>query len=153
MKIAIRRLHKHPRLVIERGVAKNDPKKPVGIPLPGAGTITGFKLGPGVVGRTSHVMAAFLALLLAGVVALRGDTSAVFVLIVIGAAMTIVYLIVSFWFANKYPNHAIMDGAEFVRHAELEFAASDPKIIDLKADPVANTQAPKAIRGPGGDHV
>ena len=102
-------------------------------------------MGPGVVGRTSYVVYGFLVLALVSMALLRADTMVVAGIFGIGTVVTLFHIGLAYWYANKYPNHAILDGAHFVRQSEIEQAAKDPKIIDVTALPVPNTAPPSAI--------
>ena len=55
-----------------------------------------------------------------------------------------------FNYADKYPNHAIMEGGHFVRYTEITQGAKDPQIIE-NGPLVANTAPPLAITSAGKD--
>lgn len=48
-------------------------------------------------------------------------------------------------YAEKYPNHAVMDGAQFVRYTEVTQAAKDSSIVVDGTVLVANNAPPKAL--------
>lgn len=121
--------------------------------VPGLGALEKIQMGPGVVGRTSYVVLAFMILSIIAMTLLRDNHLLVAGIFGVGAFLISGYVAIAYWYANKYPHHSVMDGAHFVRHAEIQQAAKNPEIIDVEAEPVANTAPPKAItsRGTGGE--
>lgn len=116
------------------------------INLPDLSALSRMRLGPGVIGRTSHVMVFALISGTVGIYTLKSEFWAV-TSVLIGLFILIAgFLVAAFWYANKHPTAAIMDGADFVRHAEVIQAAKDPRIIDVTAKPVENVSAPDALK-------
>jgi hypothetical protein len=138
--------------MLRRLVANSEPP-PFPFKVPGLGALEKIQMGTGVVGRTSYALVAFLIFSFLAIWIFK-DTpwlaalafSAV-VLIVVG------YGIACFWYASKFPQHAIMDGANFVRYTEIEQSAKNPSIIDVTAEPVENTDIPRSITAQGGGDV
>lgn len=114
--------------------------------LPDLSSITRMRLGPGIIGRTSHVMLGLIFVAGLAFVFLRNDGLTIANLLWALIALTAAYLFGAFWYATKFPHASIMDGADFVRHAEVTQSARDAKIIDVTATPVENNNAPAAIR-------
>jgi len=118
---------------------------------PGLGAFHAIRMGPGVVGRTSTVV---LAMILVGGVAiwaLKGSAAAVLAIVGATLLLAIGYVATAFWYANKHPQFATLEGAELVRYKEVELAASSPEIIDLSANPSANAAPPLALTSRGGN--
>jgi hypothetical protein len=109
-----------------------------------------IRSGPGVVGRTAIIALALIVLSGVAIAAVRDDPW--LVLSVFGVDVLVVagYFLAAFWYANKYPHFATMEGGEVVRYTELQQAAKEPTVIEGSAKPVANTAPPSAITF-GGD--
>ncbi|WP_139221372.1 hypothetical protein [Bosea sp. OK403] len=120
-------------------------KKPT-VQFPGQEALGTVKFGPGVVGRTAPVAVGIVILGIAAVAALRSEPWMAFLAFGASLSGAIWYLSSILQYANKYPNHAIMEGAEFVKNAALEQSAKDPNIIDLNSIPVDNTSAPENLK-------
>lgn len=97
-------------------------------------------------GYTSYVAAALVLLGLAVVWSLPEDhVSAKMTIFFVCAAIVVAFLGVAYWYANKYPQFSTMAGADIVRWTELQQNAKNPGIIELSAEPQANTAAPQSI--------
>jgi len=109
-----------------------------------------LKAGPGVVGRTSPVaIGAIVALMLA--IWAVSDNSYLVMWLVLGVIfVSTAFCGAAFWYANKHPQHASLEGAELVEYAAIQQAARDPKTIDLEAESTANTAPPIGITHDGG---
>jgi hypothetical protein len=111
-----------------------------------------IKLGHGVTGKTAYI-AAFSVIgliILAVIFALAGQYQSALML----AGAMIIVAVLACWkifdFAEKYPQAALLEGAEFVQWTQIQQAAKDPQIIEIKAAPTANTSPPLSISS-GGD--
>lgn len=114
------------------------------------GAFHAIRMGPGVVGRTSTVALAMILVSGVAIWALKGSVVAVLAVIGIILLFAIGFIATAFWYANKHPHFATLEGAELVRYKEIELAASSPEIIDISANPSANA-APLTLTGPRGD--
>src|SRR5262249_50649364 len=115
----------------------------------GMGQLGAVKMGPGVMGRVSAVAVAIVITGGAATWALQGVpllAGGIF-LATLATAWHLVNQGISY--ARKHPNHAVMEGAELVRHTEITQAAKNSKIIEGKAKVVGNTAPPKAISSQG----
>ena len=108
------------------------------------GPLERIRSGPGVVGRTSYIALALLVLSFGAMFVLRDNAAAVIAVFTVDVLAAVGYVALAFWYANKYPHFATMEGAEVVRYTELQ-AAKEPTIIDGSATPVANTSPPESI--------
>ena len=82
------------------------------------------RFAPGVVGKSAVVALAVLVLLTAGVWHLKDDHLIVAVCVV-GVAFAGVVLRRMFKFAEEHPGEALLEGAEFLRHRQLEMGTKD----------------------------
>jgi hypothetical protein len=57
----------------------------------------------------------------------------------------------AFRYAETHPDHSVLDGADFVRYRELQFAAKDPSVIDVTPEGSTNTTPPKSLSHRGGE--
>lgn len=80
-----------------------------------------MRLGPGVLGKTSHVMLGFL--ILAIVVAARVDVKDILFVLLIGATVCFIYILIAFCYALKNPGSALLEGADLVNWQQIEMAA------------------------------
>jgi hypothetical protein len=115
--------------------------------VPGLGVLRQSKHGPGIVGRTAPVALAFV--LICGFAMYLVSSAPLFVVGILGmlAALVIAYFGAVFWFANKNPRIAAMEGSDVVEYYKIEQTAKDPKIIEGEYAPTANVAPPKAIVG------
>lgn len=97
------------------------------------------------------MMLALIVPSVAAMAALRNYPWLVLAIFLIIAVITVGYFAVAFWYANKFPHFATMDGTEVVRYTELQQAAKEPTVIDGAAKPVANTTPPPSITFGSGD--
>jgi hypothetical protein len=104
-----------------------------------------LKFGPGVIGRTAIPITVFLAV--GGLIAwaVHGVLWATLLVFFTLALVVLLYLIFSFWFAHKHPNHAVMESGTLVRYTEIMQGAGDPNIIEGSPQPIANTSPPPAL--------
>jgi hypothetical protein len=110
------------------------------------GPLERVRSGPGVVGRTSYVALALILLSFGALYAFRDRPELVLTVFLIDVVVAVAYVAAAFWYANKFPHFATMEGAEVVRYTELQQAAKEPGlVIDGSAEPVANTSPPAAI--------
>src|SRR5688572_8324971 len=92
------------------------------------GAFAKIRLGPGVVGRTSHVTVVFLIAISLAIWSVDSAWLKV-AFISIGALVTAGFLAAAYAFAFKHPSHATLDGADLVRYREIEASAKDKTII------------------------
>lgn len=102
-------------------------------------------------GRTSHVALALLLLSFGAIFVLRGSPWIVLGIFAVDVLAAASYVWVAFWYANKYPQFATVEGAEVVRYTELQQSAKEPAVIEGSATPIANTAPPPAITIGGND--
>ncbi len=86
-----------------------------------------------------------LVLLLAGVWAARDNPWLIGAFVSVGVVAAVWFIHKAFAYAEKHPDHAVSEGGELVRLAELAQSTKNAAIIDLAAEPVANTSPPKAL--------
>lgn len=109
-------------------------------------------MGPGVVGRMSYVAVALALAGPAGAWAMQSQPIVALLAFVLAEGSAAVVAMRGFNYATKFPNHAVMEGAEYVRFAEsMKPSASDPKIITIDATAGANTSPPRAITATSDD--
>lgn len=109
------------------------------------------KFGAGVIGKTAPVAAALLVPILAAMYFLSAFPWMVFTLAVLAALIVAGFIGLAFWYANKHPDFAVLEGGELVRYREIELAAKDPDIIDITPEGSTNIEPPKALKF-GGQH-
>lgn len=109
------------------------------------------KLAPGVTGKISYTTVCTVVgtTAVAGILVLMGQPNLGFALgvLAIGTAWLSNWQISNI--AQKNPAAVILDGAEFVKWAEIQQAAKDPKIIEGETVPTANTSPPLSITSGG----
>jgi len=69
----------------------------------------------------------------------------VFTLAIVAVCIVVAYLALAFWYGNKHPDAAVLEGAELVRYREVELAARDPKIIDASPIGSKNVSPPPSL--------
>lgn len=117
--------------------------------LPNLGGLGAIKMGPGVVGRSTVVVVAMLGFCSVVAWAVKDTLWAILLVFFVGIIATMAALYAAFAFANKFPNHAIMEGGQFVDFTKLTQSAKDPTIIDADT-PLTDNKPPTALI-PDGD--
>ena len=120
----------------------NETPDSFGLPSNVLGTL---KFGPGVIGRTAIPTTVFL--IVGGLIAwaVQGVLWATLLVLFVLSIVFVLYLSVSFWFAHKHPNHAVMESGMRVRYTEIMQGAGNPNIIEGSSQPIANTSPPPAL--------
>jgi len=108
--------------------------------LPELGAFQSIKLGKGVLGKTAPLVAGILVLALGTIVVLR-NSDPIVVLGVYGSALVIVvgFVACAFWYGQKHPAEALLEGGELVRYREIEIAVDDAKYLELSAEDLDKT--------------
>jgi hypothetical protein len=130
--------------MLKRNVRKNVRPKRV-FDVPGLGTIRAIEGGPGVVGRTSTIVFALNLVLSIAIWAVRAESMLVIALSCLLAFVDLVYLIAAFWYANKHPEFATLEGGSLVDYRKAQQAAKEAIIIDNDAPPIENLTPPKSL--------
>lgn len=110
--------------------------------LPELGGFQSIKLGKGVLGKTAPLAAGIVVLALGTIVILR-NADPMIILAVYGSALITVMVFVgcAFWYGQKHPAEALLEGGELVRYREIEIAIDDAKYLDLATDELERASA------------
>lgn len=103
----------------------------------------GFRLGSGLIGKTTYTVMSLCVVCLAGVIYLPE----LWKLAPLGCAFVVVLLHghKSFQFAEKQPILATMDGLDAVSYLQAQISASDPKLIEASRTQSAPVAAPAEL--------
>jgi hypothetical protein len=95
------------------------------------------KLGPGVVGRNSSIVWAFMLVMLAGAIVSGIEHSTILLSLSLAGAILValVALILNVYFGNKNPAAALLEGAHFVEYHQIEMAAKGMPRIEPSSPP------------------
>ena len=119
----------------------------------GDGGLSGVKLGPGVVGNSTFAVIAAFVGIPATAWALSSHPDYALVAIAIEAFLLFSFLVGSWVYAHKHPDHALMGGAELLQLRKAQIAAPGIKVVEnapIVSDPENPVEDKPKIMPPEG---